>query len=100
VKTVKPLRLSVITRPFLRAGHQRLGVTAMGMVAMDDMGEMGEMGEGPVLLPEPEFWKAVSEELGPPACSTSACPRPAPNSSRPAMPTRTTRKKRPPAPSR
>jgi uncharacterized protein YjbI with pentapeptide repeats len=65
VKTVKPLRLSVITRPFLRAGHQRLGVTAMGMVAMDDMGEMGEMGEGPVLLPEPEFWKAVSEELGP-----------------------------------
>ncbi|RZL64502.1 MAG: DUF2169 domain-containing protein [Variovorax sp.] len=56
MKTVKPLRLSAITRPFLRAGQQRLGVTAMGMVSM---------GEVPVLLPEPEFWKAVSSELGP-----------------------------------
>ena len=56
MKTVKPLRLSIITRPFLRAAHQRLGVTCMGMVAMD---------ETPVLLPEPEFWKAVSNELGP-----------------------------------
>lgn len=55
MKTVKPLRLSIITRPFLRSGHQRLGVTAMGMVSM---------GESPVLLPEPEFWKSVSSELG------------------------------------
>ncbi|MBT2334434.1 DUF2169 domain-containing protein [Variovorax paradoxus] len=56
MKTVKPLRLSVITRPFLRGGHQRLGVTVMGMVSM---------GEAPVLLPEPEFWKLASDELGP-----------------------------------
>lgn len=56
MKTVKPLRLSVITRPFLRGRHQRLGVTLMGMVSM---------GEAPVLLPEPEFWKIASEELGP-----------------------------------
>jgi uncharacterized protein YjbI with pentapeptide repeats len=56
MKTVKPLRLSVITRPFLRSGHQRLGVTVMGMVSM---------GEAPVLLPEPEFWKHASDELGP-----------------------------------
>ncbi|AGU49786.1 pentapeptide repeats-containing protein [Variovorax paradoxus B4] len=56
MKTVKPLRLSVITRPFLRAGQQRLGVTAMGMVSM---------GETNVLQPEPEFWKSVSDELGP-----------------------------------
>lgn len=56
MKTVKPLRLSVITRPFLRGGHQRLGVTVMGMVSM---------GEAPVLLPEPEFWKLAADELGP-----------------------------------
>jgi len=56
MKTVKPLRLSVITRPFLRGRHQRLGVTVMGMVSMD---------EAPVLLPEPEFWKIAAEELGP-----------------------------------
>ncbi|MFS2051210.1 DUF2169 domain-containing protein, partial [Variovorax sp. CT11-76] len=56
MKTVKPLRLSVITRPFLRQGHQRLALTVMGMVSMD---------EQPVLLPETEFWKTVSEELGP-----------------------------------
>jgi len=60
VKTVKPLRLSVITRPFLRSGHQRLGLTVMGMLSMDD----GEgLGAG-VLLPETEFWNTVSEELG------------------------------------
>ena len=56
MKTVKPLRLSVITRPFLRSGHQRLGVTVIGMVSM---------GEAPVLLPEPEFWKIAADELGP-----------------------------------
>ncbi|QRF54928.1 DUF2169 domain-containing protein [Variovorax paradoxus] len=56
MKTVKPLRLSVITRPFLRQGQQRLALTVMGMVSM---------GEEPVLLPETEFWKTVSEELGP-----------------------------------
>ncbi|MGJ7608749.1 DUF2169 family type VI secretion system accessory protein [Variovorax sp. LT1R20] len=56
MKTVKPLRLSLITRPFLRDGRQRLGVTLMGMVSM---------GEAPVLLPEPEFWKVAAEELGP-----------------------------------
>ncbi|WP_431112307.1 DUF2169 family type VI secretion system accessory protein [Variovorax paradoxus] len=56
MKTVKPLRLSVITRPFLRAAHQRLALTVMGMVSMS---------EKPVLLPETEFWKTVSDELGP-----------------------------------
>lgn len=56
MKTVKPLRLSVITRPFLRSRHQRLGVTIIGMVSM---------GEAPVLLPEPEFWKIAADELGP-----------------------------------
>jgi hypothetical protein len=58
VKTVKPLRLSVITRPFLRTGHQRLGVTAWAW-------SMATWTKGPVLLPEPEFWKTVSNELGP-----------------------------------
>jgi len=56
MKTVKPLRLSVLTRPFLRGGAQRLAVTTLCMVSMDDT---------PVLTPEPDFWKLLSEELGP-----------------------------------
>ena len=56
MKTVKPLRLSVTTRPFLRGGEQRLAVTTLCMASM---------GEQPVLTPEPEFWKALSDELGP-----------------------------------
>jgi uncharacterized protein YjbI with pentapeptide repeats len=56
MKTVKPLRLSVITRPFLRQGEQRLAVTTLCMLSMSGK---------PVLTPEPEFWKTLSEELGP-----------------------------------
>ncbi len=56
MKTVKPLRLSVITRPFLRQAEQRLAVTTLCMVSMNAK---------PVLTPEPEFWKTLSEELGP-----------------------------------
>ncbi|MGJ3704933.1 DUF2169 domain-containing protein [Variovorax sp. AFSI2.2] len=56
MKTVKPLRLSVTTRPFLRQGDQRLAVTTLCMVSMSGK---------PVLTPEPEFWKTLSEELGP-----------------------------------
>ncbi|MDH6594322.1 uncharacterized protein YjbI with pentapeptide repeats [Variovorax sp. TBS-050B] len=67
MKTVKPLRLSVITRPFLRSGHQRLALTVMGMVSMD---------AAPVLLPETEFWKTVSEELGPTGAIDLGMPKP------------------------
>jgi hypothetical protein len=42
VKTIKPLRLSVLTRPFLRAQSQRLALTVIGMHTL---------GEGGVLLP-------------------------------------------------
>ncbi|MDQ0591120.1 DUF2169 family type VI secretion system accessory protein [Variovorax paradoxus] len=56
MKTVKPLRLSVTTRPFLRQGDQRLAVTTLCMVSMSGK---------PVLTPESEFWKTLSEELGP-----------------------------------
>ncbi|MDQ0570336.1 uncharacterized protein YjbI with pentapeptide repeats [Variovorax paradoxus] len=56
MKTVKPLRLSVTTRPFLRQGDQRLAVTTLCMVPMSGK---------PVLTPEAEFWKTLSEELGP-----------------------------------
>src|SRR5689334_8526842 len=56
MKTVKPLRLSVITRPFLRQAEQRLAVTTLCMASMSGQ---------PVLTPEPEFWKTLSEELGP-----------------------------------
>lgn len=55
MKTVKPLRLSITTRPFLRQGEQRLAVTTLCMVSM---------GGAPVLTPEPEFWKTLSDELG------------------------------------
>jgi uncharacterized protein YjbI with pentapeptide repeats len=75
VKTVKPLRLSVITRPFLRAGHQRLGLTVMGMLSMEDGGGAGES-PGGVLLPETEFWKTVSEELGPTGVLDLGMPKP------------------------
>ncbi|WP_447775310.1 DUF2169 family type VI secretion system accessory protein [Variovorax boronicumulans] len=67
MKTVKPLRLSVITRPFLRGRQQRLGVTLMGMVSMD---------AAPVLLPEPEFWKIAAEELGPTGAIDLGIPKP------------------------
>lgn len=67
MKTVKPLRLSVITRPFLRGRHQRLAVTVIGMVSM---------GETPVLLPEPEFWKIAAEELGPTGAIDLGIPKP------------------------
>lgn len=75
MKTVKPLRLSVITRPFLRTGHQRLGLTVMGMYAMDDSGEQ-DGSSGGVLLPETEFWKTVSEELGPTGVLDLGMPKP------------------------
>ncbi|MDM0006702.1 DUF2169 domain-containing protein [Variovorax sp. J22G73] len=65
MKTVKPLRLSVITRPFLRAGEQRLAVTTMCMVSMVPMVPMVSMGQPHLLTPEPEFWKTLSDELGP-----------------------------------
>ena len=55
MKTIKPLRLSVLTRPFLRAQSQRLALTVIGMHTL---------GEGGVLLPETELWKTVSAELG------------------------------------
>lgn len=55
MKTIKPLRLSVLTRPFLRAQSQRLALTVIGMHTLGDKG---------VLLPETELWKSVSTELG------------------------------------
>lgn len=55
MKTIKPLRLSVLTRPFLRGQSQRLAITVIGMHTL---------GEGGVLLPETELWKTVSAEVG------------------------------------
>lgn len=57
MKVVKPLRLSVLSRPFaLQPGQQRLGVTVMAMTGMAP----GQ----PMLYPDVELWPLVAEEIG------------------------------------
>lgn len=66
MKTVKPLRLSTMTRPFLKDGAQHLAMTCIAMTNL-----RGE----PLLLPEPELWKIVGEELGSDAVLDLAMPK-------------------------
>lgn len=58
MKAVKPFKLGLLTRPFELKRAFYLGVTAIGWspLALD--------GVQP-LLPEPELWEAVGEDLGP-----------------------------------
>lgn len=55
MKTIKPLRLSILTRPYLKDGAHYLAMTTIAMTNLN-----GER----LLLPEPEIWKTLTEELG------------------------------------
>lgn len=55
MKTIKPLRLSILTRPYLKDGAQYLAMTAIAMTNLE-----GERR----LFPEPEVWKTLTDELG------------------------------------
>lgn len=56
MKTVKPFRLSVLTRPYRWKGGDTLGVSVLGLVSLEAQ---------PMLLPEQELWQLASEEIGP-----------------------------------
>lgn len=56
MKTVKPFRLSLLTRPYRWQQRDTLGVSVLAMVSL---------GADPRLMPEQELWQTVSEELDP-----------------------------------
>jgi uncharacterized protein YjbI with pentapeptide repeats len=55
VKTVKPFRLGVLTRPYRWQRQDSLGVAVLALV---------ELGDTPRLLPEQELWTLAGEEAG------------------------------------
>ncbi len=56
MKTVKPFRLSALTRPYRWQGRDTLGVSVLGLVSLEAQ---------PMLLPEQELWQLAAEEIGP-----------------------------------
>ena len=54
MKIIKPLRLSVLNRPFRQQGKNYLGVSVMTLL---------DMGTTPQLRPEVELWQLAAEEL-------------------------------------
>ncbi|KQW59535.1 DUF2169 domain-containing protein [Variovorax sp. Root411] len=56
MKTVKPFRLSTLTRPYRWQGRDMLGVSVLGLVSLEAQ---------PMLLPEQELWQLAAEEIGP-----------------------------------
>lgn len=54
MKIIKPLRLSVLHRPFRWQGKNHLGVSVMALT---------DMGETPTLRPEMELWQLAASEL-------------------------------------
>ncbi|HTJ98727.1 MAG TPA: DUF2169 domain-containing protein [Bordetella sp.] len=55
MKTVKPFRLSVLTRPYRWQRRDNLGIAVLALV---------ELGDAPRLLPEQELWTLAGEEAG------------------------------------
>lgn len=54
MKIVKPLRLSILQRPFRWQGKNYLGVSVLALA---------DMGPNPMLRPEVELWQLAAEEL-------------------------------------
>ncbi len=54
MKVIKPLRLSVLNRPYRWQGHNHLGVSVMALA---------DMGDAPQLRPEVELWQLAADEL-------------------------------------
>ncbi|OZI37319.1 hypothetical protein CAL29_02545 [Bordetella genomosp. 10] len=55
MKTIKPFRLSLMTRPYRWRRADTLGVAVMALATLDD---------APRLMPEQELWKLAAEETG------------------------------------
>jgi len=55
VKTIKPFRLSLMTRPYRWQRADTLGVAVMALATLED---------APRLMPEQELWKLAAEEAG------------------------------------
>ncbi|ARP87815.1 DUF2169 family type VI secretion system accessory protein [Bordetella genomosp. 9] len=55
MKTIKPLRLSVLTRPYRWQRQDHLGVAVLALA---------RLGDAPRLLPEQALWKLAGEETG------------------------------------
>ncbi|ALM85920.1 DUF2169 domain-containing protein [Bordetella sp. N] len=55
MKTIKPFRLSLLTRPYRWQRADTLGVAVMALATLDD---------APRLMPEQELWKLAAEETG------------------------------------
>lgn len=56
MKTVKPLRLSIMSRPYRWEGRVFLGVSALSLVSL---------GPEPKLFSEQDLWQLASEQIGP-----------------------------------
>ncbi len=54
MKVIKPLRLSLLSRPYRWQGKNYLGISILALA---------DMGETPRLRPEPELWQLAEEEL-------------------------------------
>jgi uncharacterized protein YjbI with pentapeptide repeats len=55
MKTVKPLRLGILTRPYRWQGADQLGVSVMALASMD---------AEPKLMADQALWQTVGEEIG------------------------------------
>ncbi|WP_295983453.1 DUF2169 domain-containing protein [uncultured Variovorax sp.] len=56
MKTIKPFRLSIITRPFRRRRRDFLGVSVFAMASL---------APEPLLMPDQDLWKLAADEIGP-----------------------------------
>ena len=56
MKTIKPFRLSIITRPFRRQRRDFLGVSVFAMASL---------APEPLLMPDQDLWKLAADEIGP-----------------------------------
>jgi uncharacterized protein YjbI with pentapeptide repeats len=70
MKIIKPLRVSMLTRPFARDQRHWLSMTAIAMA--DGFGADAK------LVPEPEVWKTLAAELGPDAALDAGMPKAGP----------------------
>jgi uncharacterized protein YjbI with pentapeptide repeats len=56
LKTIKPFRLGILTRPYRWRGGDKLGVAVMGMASLEDT---------PLLMADQELWQTMAEEIDP-----------------------------------
>lgn len=56
MKTIKPFRLSILTRPFRRQQQDFLGVSVFAMASL---------APEPLLMSDQDLWKLAAEEIGP-----------------------------------